>query len=202
MFSKIAILEEVSSDQQTDCMESIWLLLISSNLNMNYYHSYFSSAERTSECRKDLEKLRAKLKARYAVVSSNREYNPAKYYSAIPSKWRMNGTLVAHLHEHKASVVKLTSLKPYGPLFASGSADGTVRLWDCNKLNGNHSINKSKQVYSANTPINALAACEGGQSLAVGGKNGELLIMRIDRNSSKMTLQQALHLDGTSMHEK
>ncbi|CAD7085003.1 unnamed protein product [Hermetia illucens] len=157
--------------------------------------------ERTSECRKDLEKLRAKLKARYAVVSSNREYNPAKYYSAIPSKWRMNGTLVAHLHEHKASVVKLTSLKPYGPLFASGSADGTVRLWDCNKLNGNHSINKSKQVYSANTPINALAACEGGQSLAVGGKNGELLIMRIDRNSSKMTLQQALHLDGTSMHE-
>ena len=106
----------------------------------------------------------------------------------------MNGSLVAHLHEHSGSVIKITPLKPYGSLFASGSVDGTVRLWDCNKLNGNQSINKSRQVYSANTQIYSVATCDGGQSLAVGGKDGSLLIMRIDRNSSKMALQQALHL--------
>lgn len=54
----------------------------------------------------------------------------------------MKGTLVAHLHEHKSSVTKLTALKPNGPLFASASTDGTVRLWDCHKLDGDQSINK------------------------------------------------------------
>lgn len=103
--------------------------------------------------------------------------------------------MIAHLHEHSGSVIKMAPLKPYGSVFASGSIDGTVRLWDCNKLNGNQGINRSRQVYSANTPIYSLAACGGGQSLAVGGKDGSLLIMRIDRNSSKMTLQQALHLE-------
>lgn len=129
-------------------------------------------------------------------MASNRDFDPSVYYSAIPASWRMSGNLVAHLHEHSASVIKMTSLKPYGSLFASGSIDGTVRLWDCNKLNGNQSINKSRQVYSANTPIYSVAACDSGQSLAVGGKDGTFLIMRIDRNSTKMTLQQAIHLDS------
>ncbi|XP_017058626.1 phosphoinositide 3-kinase regulatory subunit 4 [Drosophila ficusphila] len=156
--------------------------------------------ERSSECRKDLESLTAKIKSRYNVLAISQRCSYDKLVTPYPPGWRMNGTLVAHLHEHSESVIKLAPLRPHGSLFASGSIDGTVRLWDCSKLNGNQGVNKSRQVYSANTPIYALAACDSGQSLAVGGKDGSMLMMRIDRNSAKMTLQQALdqndHKDG------
>ncbi|XP_022220830.2 phosphoinositide 3-kinase regulatory subunit 4 [Drosophila obscura] len=156
--------------------------------------------ERSSECRKDLETLTQKIKSRYNVLAISQRCSYDKLVTPYPPNWRLNGTLVAHLHEHSESVIKLASLRPHGSLFASGSIDGTVRLWDCSKLNGNQGINKSRQVYFANTPIYALAACDSGQSLAVGGKDGSLLMMRIDRNSAKMTLQQALeqneHNDG------
>ncbi|XP_064549625.1 phosphoinositide 3-kinase regulatory subunit 4 isoform X1 [Drosophila montana] len=150
------------------------------------------SLDRSSECCKDLESLTLKIKRRYNVLALSQRCNYDKLVTPYPSNWRLNGTLVAHLHEHSESVIKLAPLRPDGSLFASGSIDGTVRLWDCSKLNGNQGINKSRQVYSAHTPIYALAACDAGQSLAVGGKDGSLLIMRIDRNSTKMTLQQAL----------
>lgn len=48
-------------------------------------------------------------------------------------------------------------------------------------------------MYSAKVPIYALAACDSGQSLAVAGNDGSLLLLRIDPNSSKMALQQARH---------
>ena len=63
---------------------------------------------------------------------------------SMPSRWKPSGLLVAHLHEHKAAVTKMTTLKPLGNLFASVSVDGTVKLWDCNKLDGHQSINRLK----------------------------------------------------------
>ncbi|XP_067619259.1 phosphoinositide 3-kinase regulatory subunit 4 [Eurosta solidaginis] len=151
--------------------------------------------ERSSECRKDLDALRITFKNRYSMLAFSKHSHNEGMNTFYPQGWSLNGILIAHLHEHSESVIKMTSLKPGGAIFASGSVDGTVRLWDCNKLNGSQGINKSRQVYLANTPIYSLVACDGGQSLGVGGKDGSLLIMRIDRNSSKMALQQALHLD-------
>ncbi|XP_053946645.1 phosphoinositide 3-kinase regulatory subunit 4 isoform X1 [Anastrepha ludens] len=151
--------------------------------------------ERSSECLKDLDALRISFKNRYSTLAFSQHSHNETLNSTYPQGWSLNGTMIAHLHEHAESVIRMTSLRPNGAIFASGSVDGTVRLWDCNKLNGNQGINRSRQVYSANTPIYSLVACDGGQSLAVGGKDGSLLIMRIDRNSSKMALQQALHLD-------
>lgn len=151
--------------------------------------------ERTSECKANLENLTQKMKTQYTALAKSQFLPIEKYQGIFPSGWGMNGSLVAHLHEHSESVIKLASVKPNGSIFASGSLDGTVRLWDCNKLNGNHSVNKSRQVYVAQTPIHAVTACDAGQGLAVGGSDGSLLIMRIDRNSSKMTLQQALRMD-------
>lgn len=154
--------------------------------------------ERHSECRKEFDDLTKKVKTRFAILSSSRNYDPVSYYSPIPSGWKPSGTLVAHLHEHKGAVTKMTPLKPFGSLFASVSLDGTVRLWDCNKLDGHQSINRSRQVYSANTPLKSVAACDSGQSLAISGTDGSLMLLRIDPNSTKMALQQARHMSSSS----
>lgn len=152
--------------------------------------------ERISECRQEFDQLCGSMKQKYSR-NAIKEHSE-RISSTVPSNWKLNGTLVAHLHEHKAAVTKMTSMKAGGPLFASSSSDGTVRLWDCNKLDGHQNINRSRQFYSANTPLNAIAACDAGQSLAVAGKDGALLVLRIDPNSSKMALQQARHLDSNA----
>lgn len=155
--------------------------------------------ERLAECRVELDQLCQQLKIKYSKHlnrndSTNNDVNPTK----LPSNWKFNGTLVAHLHEHRNAVTRMTSLKSGGSMFASTSIDGTVRLWDCTKLDGHQNINRSRQFYAANTPLNALAACDNGQSLAVAGRDGALLVLRIDPNSSKMALQQARHLDSNA----
>lgn len=77
------------------------------------------------------------------MLNANSDPNTAfKRASLILPGHNIKGTLIAHLHEHKSSVTKLTALSSSSSLFASASTDGTVRLFDCNKLNGHQSINK------------------------------------------------------------
>lgn len=151
--------------------------------------------ERFAECRIELDQLCNQLKGKYSTTLGRES---SEVQATVPTGWKFSGSLVAHLHEHKSAVTRMTSLKAGGSLFASTSIDGTVRLWDCSRLDGHQNINRSRQLYSANTPLNAVAACDAGQSLAVAGRDGALLVLRIDPNSSKMALQQARHLDSNA----
>ncbi|KAG5671298.1 hypothetical protein PVAND_001503 [Polypedilum vanderplanki] len=156
--------------------------------------------ERLSDCRIELDQLCQQLKTKFTKNSNRSDtlLNENQATIQLAPNWKFNGTLVAHLHEHRSAVTRMTSLKPGGSVFASASSDGTVRLWDCTKLDGHQNINRSRQYYAANTPLNALAACDNGQSLAIAGRDGALLVLRIDPNSSKMALQQARHLDSST----
>ncbi|XP_049286740.1 phosphoinositide 3-kinase regulatory subunit 4 [Anopheles funestus] len=158
--------------------------------------------ERMSDCRLEMEALVTKLRTRFATYQRQRELRESNQtMPPLPAGWRLSGTLVAHLAEHKAAVSRMAALKPHtGSLFASASIDGTVRLWDCNKLDGQQSVNRSRQSYHANTPLHAVAACDAGQSLAVAGKDGTLLLLKIDTNSSKMALQQARHFEADTRY--
>lgn len=157
--------------------------------------------ERHSECWANIDILRTQLKQNYRNVTGTRTFREIQDSRDLSPGWRPKGTLVAHLHEHQSAVSKLTTLgsEPCGSatshLFASCSLDGTVRVWDVNRLDGNHSINRSTQVYHANTPLHAMAATDGGRSLAVAGRDGSLMLLRIDSNSSKMALQEAKNLN-------
>jgi phosphoinositide-3-kinase regulatory subunit 4 len=154
--------------------------------------------ERLAECRIELDQLCQQLRTKFTKSSSRSDVSVGENQTTQAANWKFNGTLVAHLHEHRSSVTRMTSLKSGGAIFASASNDGTVRLWDCTKLDGHQNINRSRQFYAANTPLNALAACDNGQSLAVAGRDGALLVLRIDPSSSKMALQQARHLDSST----
>lgn len=151
--------------------------------------------ELQAECSVSAGKMKERMKSEYVVLAANRDYDCYEYYSPIPAKWNAKGSLVAHLHEHKSAVTRMCALKPFGSYFASVSVDETVRLWDASKLDGERSINRSRQMYAAGTPLYCVASCEAGQSLAVAGKDGSLLLLRIDPNSNKMALQQARNLD-------
>jgi phosphoinositide-3-kinase regulatory subunit 4 len=52
--------------------------------------------------------------------------------------------LIAHLHEHKAAVTRLVAIRNTS-YFASGSMDGSVKIWDCIKFEGRNVANRSRQ---------------------------------------------------------
>lgn len=103
-----------------------------------------------------------------------------------PPGWRLRGSLVAHLHEHRSAVTKLAAL-PESPLFASASNDGYVRIWDCSKMEGKNIANRSKQSYrvAGGVSISGMAVCENGQSLAVAAQDGSVLVLRVEPTSSR-----------------
>lgn len=156
--------------------------------------------ERHSECRIELDTLRNRIGQQYRILAATRSFDSVIEQRDLPLGWRLKGTLVTHLHEHRAAVTRLTALSAdwdgaAGGLFASCSLDGTVRIWDINRLDGNQSINRSTQVYNANVPLSSMASADGGRSLAVAGRDGSLMLLRIDTNSTKMALQEAKNLN-------
>lgn len=103
-----------------------------------------------------------------------------------PPGWRLRGSLVAHLHEHRGPVTRLVTIAD-SSFFASSSQDGFVRIWDCSKMEGKNIANRSKQNFK--TPsgcgINGIAVCETGQSIMAACQDGTLSLLRIDPASSK-----------------
>lgn len=51
------------------------------------------------------------------------------------SGWHPKGLLVAHLHEHKAAVNRIRVSDEHS-IFATASNDGTVKVWDSQKMEG------------------------------------------------------------------
>lgn len=51
------------------------------------------------------------------------------------SGWHPKGLLVAHLHEHKAGVNRIRVSDEHS-IFATASDDGTVKVWDSQKMEG------------------------------------------------------------------
>lgn len=103
----------------------------------------------------------------------------------IPPRWYPRGLLVAHLHEHKAAINRLQVSPDYSH-FATASDDGSVKLWDLQKLDGRSLINKSRQTYSRQGwKMKALVFCQGSSSIACASDEGTIDVFRIEQNSQQ-----------------
>jgi len=61
--------------------------------------------------------------------------------------WKPQGLLVAHLHEHRGAVNRVRVSADQSQ-FATCSNDGTVKLWDCDRLAGKSVTNRSRHTYN------------------------------------------------------
>ncbi|CAB4008676.1 Phosphoinositide 3-kinase regulatory subunit 4, partial [Paramuricea clavata] len=99
---------------------------------------------------------------------------------------RPKGTLLIHLHEHRAAVNKL-HVCPNTSLFASASNDGTVKLWDTQRVEKQGMVVKSCftfQLQQGETAtrgkVKGLAFLQGEHSLACATDKGDIYIINPD----------------------
>ena len=103
--------------------------------------------------------------------------------------WKPNKVLVAHLTEHKSSVNQL-KITQDSQFFASASSDGTVRIWDCLKLE-KKVANRAALVFDQGAiggKALSIAIIEHSHSIAVGSSFHRLSIFRVDHEEKKDTL--------------
>ncbi|XP_078336739.1 phosphoinositide 3-kinase regulatory subunit 4-like isoform X1 [Crassostrea virginica] len=88
-----------------------------------------------------------------------------------PSNWKPKGLLMAQLQEHRAAINRIQVSHDHA-FFASASNDGTVKLWETEKLEGNSVANRSKQTLKNTSlpgeKVKGLVFCEApGPSLSL-----------------------------------
>eukprot|EP01135_Chromosphaera_perkinsii_P009282 Nk52_evm34s1705 gene=Nk52_evmTU34s1705 len=100
--------------------------------------------------------------------------------------WEPQGIHVAHLNEHNGPITRLEVCKD-GLFFVSGSNDGTVKIWDCGRLESNVS-NRSRHTYSRHGgKITALTMCENSYSIASASDNGSVHVYRVEHTARPNT---------------
>ncbi|KAG0667566.1 Serine/threonine-protein kinase [Rhodotorula mucilaginosa] len=91
---------------------------------------------------------------------------------------RPEGRLVAHLSEHTAAINAI-DVAPDQLFFVTASEDGTVKVWDCMRLEKNVT-SKSRQTYQQGGKIRSVCILEHSHCVASASTNGSVWIHRVD----------------------
>ncbi|GAA5934969.1 ubiquitin-binding serine/threonine protein kinase VPS15 [Sporobolomyces koalae] len=91
---------------------------------------------------------------------------------------RPEGTLIAHLVEHTAAVTDIV-VAPDELFFATGSEDGTVKIWDTMRLEKNVT-SKSRQTFNQGGRITSVVMLEASHCVASASTNGTVWVHRVD----------------------
>lgn len=152
---------------------------------------------RYNPCKIELRNLVHKQRERYHedILSKDLLIDDMSPWESQPplSNWRPKGLLIAHLHEHRGSINRIQVSCDHS-YFATASNDGTIKLWECDKLEGKSSINRSKQTINLKDgKVNSLVFCENSLSLAAATENANIHIYKID--SGKANAVNKLEID-------
>ncbi|KAJ8371484.1 hypothetical protein AAFF_G00308020 [Aldrovandia affinis] len=139
---------------------------------------------RLNSCRAELQQLvqqkreqcTAERLAKHMMESAEWESRPP------PPGWHPKGLLVAHLHEHKSAVNRIRVSDEHS-IFATCSNDGTVKIWDSQKMEGKTTTTRSVLTYSRiGGHVKTLTFCQGSHYLAVASDNGSIQLLAIEAN--------------------
>ncbi|OQV22247.1 Phosphoinositide 3-kinase regulatory subunit 4 [Hypsibius exemplaris] len=154
---------------------------------------------RTPDCEADLRSyVQNRLQERSIELSNEvslTDLEPPPMYYEMLKEWRPAGLLVAHLHEHRGSVIRLRSNKNNGDIL-SCSSDGTVKLWDCARMEGRGLSNRAKYTYKhLLSPVKAITYCEEWKSFACAGENGSIHVVRLENDPTKNAVKLERAID-------
>ncbi|NXI47040.1 PI3R4 kinase, partial [Galbula dea] len=108
-----------------------------------------------------------------------------------PPGWRPKGLLVAHLHEHKSAVNRIRVSDEHS-IFATCSNDGTVKIWNSQKMEGKTTTTRSILTYSRiGGHVKTLTFCQGSHYLALASDNGAIQLLSIE--ASKLPKSPKIH---------
>ncbi|KAF9970185.1 Serine/threonine-protein kinase [Actinomortierella ambigua] len=92
---------------------------------------------------------------------------------------RPEGTLVAHLAEHKAAINQIL-VSPDHNFFVSCSDDGSLKIWDTARLEKNVT-NRARMSYNQlGGKVTCMAFIENTHSVAAGADNGNIHVFRVN----------------------
>ncbi|CAO3616553.1 unnamed protein product [Cunninghamella echinulata] len=104
------------------------------------------------------------------------------------SNWKPEGALVAHFTEHTAAINQL-AISWDSLIFASCSDDGSVKIWDCSRLERNVT-NRARTTYNKQGgSIKCLTFIQQTYSIAAASSNGSIHIFRVDVRNSGSSLK-------------
>ncbi|NWI91189.1 PI3R4 kinase, partial [Pitta sordida] len=108
-----------------------------------------------------------------------------------PPGWRPKGLLVAHLHEHKSAVNRIRVSDEHS-IFATCSNDGTVKVWNSQKMEGKTTTTRSILTYTRiGGHVKTLTFCQGSHYLAIASDNGAIQLLGIE--ASKLPKSPKIH---------
>ncbi|XP_070561673.1 phosphoinositide 3-kinase regulatory subunit 4-like isoform X2 [Ptychodera flava] len=145
---------------------------------------------RFAGCKLELRKLVHKKRDQYLNDTATKMLIEDAIFESKPPPpgWKPKGLLVAHLHEHKAAVNRI-SISHDHTLFASCSNDGTVKIWDCQRLEGKSVANRSRQTYNRQTgQIKTATFFKSSYTIASASDDGSIHVFRIDPSTPRIGL--------------
>lgn len=150
-----------------------------------------------ANCRTSFIELQKKKYHQYVSDKAMTDQLDSSVYEvrSMPPAWKPQGLLVAHLHEHRGAVnrIRVSHDQRY---FATCSNDGTVKMWDCRRLEGKSITNRSCYTYGRQGgQIKTLCFCDSSQSLASASDSGAIHVFRTEPNASRISVTQTRNLD-------
>ncbi|KAL5015431.1 hypothetical protein ScPMuIL_009701 [Solemya velum] len=150
-----------------------------------------------AKCRLELKNLVHKCRNQYAASISSKDLLDSIAWDSHspPNNWKPKGALVAHLQEHRAAVNRIQVSQDHS-YFATCSDDGTIKVWECNRLEGKSVANRSKCTIKQGGKVKTVAFLEGTQSttLASAADTGSINLYRVDAGRASIFLKQDVDL--------